>query len=177
MEPRRGGVTIKPWYELDCSVADKEHARCEGYEGALTVMAAYGSRASVIFDLDQDGDLDIVTNELNSEPQIFISNLDEVRDIYFIKIDLAGRKSNRDGLGAKVTIEMSGGEKFTQVQDGKCGYLSQCTLPLYFGLGESGDIQSINVYWPSGHEQTVKEEIKSNQTLRIVEDGSQSPKD
>ena len=177
VEPRRGGVTIKPWYDLDCSVDDKEHARCEGNEGTLTVMAAYGSRASVIFDLDQDGDLDIVTNELNAEPQIFVSNLDEVRDINFIKIDLVGKKSNRDGLGARVTVETSGGEKFTQVQDGKCGYLSQCTLPLYFGLGESGDILNVKVYWPSGHEQTVKEGVELNQTLRIVEDGSQFPKD
>ena len=170
IEPRRHGRTIQPWYELDCSGADKEHARCAGKEGPLTMMAAYGTRASVMFDLDQDGDLDILTNELNSEPQVFISNLTQVRDVQFVKVDLVGTRSNRNGLGAKVVVQTTEGRRLTQVQDGKCGYLSQCVLPLYFGLTPTKGIEKVDIQWPSGHEQTVTEGITLNQTLTMVED-------
>ena len=60
IEPRRAG-TRKPWFTLDCSGADKDHPLCKGHSGRVTVTGTLGSRSSVIFDLDGDGDLDIVT--------------------------------------------------------------------------------------------------------------------
>ena len=114
--------------------ADRKHMACTELSGSLTVMGALGSRASVIFDLDGDGDLDIVTNEFNSEPQVLVSNLAEAKDIRFLKIDLQGTRSNRDGLGARVTVRTTDGRQLTRAQDGKSGYLSQSDLPLYFGL-------------------------------------------
>ena len=87
------------------------------------VWSALGSRTSVIFDLDDDGDLDIVTGEFNSEPMLLVSDLSEKQDIRYLRIKLVGTVSNRDRLGAKVVVRTSEGE-YTKVHDGKSGYLS-----------------------------------------------------
>ena len=173
VEPRRDGKTIKPWFELDCSGADRKHMACTELSGSLTVMGALGSRGSVIFDLDGDGDLDIVTNEFNSEPQVLVSNLAEAKDIRFLKIDLQGTRSNRDGLGARVTVRTTDGRQLTRAQDGKSGYLSQSDLPLYFGLSGM-EVKQIEILWPSGYDQTVTEGIELNRVIKVVEETAES---
>jgi hypothetical protein len=168
VEPRKGGKTVTPWFEVDCSGADKDYLGCIDRTGKFTVLGALGSRSSAIFDLDNDGDLDIVTNEFNSAPQIFTSNLAQKHAIHFVKIDLRGTLSNRNGLGARVTVT-SGGLIITRVQDGKSGYLSQSALPLYFGLGRATQVDRIEVLWPSGIQQTVYKPAVRNAVLQIVE--------
>jgi hypothetical protein len=85
-------------------------------------------------------------------------------------VNLVGNKSNREGLGAKVTVA-SGNLKMMKVQDGKSGYLSQSDFPLYFGLGNSTKIDSIEVLWPSGTRQSVPH-ADPNGVLTIVEGGA-----
>jgi hypothetical protein len=167
VEPRRGGRTHTPWFEVDC---DKEGSRrvCQGHTGKIMVMAPLGSRSSVIFDLDNDGDLDIVTNDFNSEPQVLISNLAQRRKIHWMKVALVGIVSNRNGLGATVRVS-AGGRVLTQWNDGKSGYLSQSVLPLYFGLGDAEKIDRVEVDWPSGRKQVVTDALRLNTTLRITE--------
>ena len=168
VEPRKGGKTMKPWFDVDCFGADENHRDCMGQEGKLTVMGSLASRSSIIVDLDDDGDLDIVTNEFNAEPQVLISNLAQKRKVHFLKVDLVGSKSNRNGLGAVVTL-FAKNLRVTQVQDGKSGYLSQSALPLYFGLGDNNQIDRIEVQWPSGLKQTMEKPPSVNTTIRIVE--------
>lgn len=121
-----------------------------------------------MFNLDNDGDLDIVTNDFNSEPQILISDLAQVKKIHCLKIVLVGTKSNRNGLGATVRLSANG-RTYTQYNEGKSGYLSQSVLPLYFGLGDATKIGRIEVDWPSGHKQVVSKGLQENQTLMITE--------
>ncbi|SPF55865.1 exported hypothetical protein [Candidatus Sulfopaludibacter sp. SbA4] len=168
IEPRRDGRTHTPWFDLDCSGADKESKYCKGQTGKITIMAPLGSRSSVLFDLDNDGDLDLVTNDFNSEPQILVSNLSERRAIHWVKILLAGTASNRDGLGATVRVR-AGGHVYMKYNDGKSGYLSQSSLPLYFGLGDTASVERVEVDWPSGRKQVVTEGLRANDTLRITE--------
>ena len=104
-------------------------------------MAPLGSRSAAIFDLDNDGDLDIVTNDFNSPPQVLVSNLSERQPIHWLKVKLTGTASNRDGLGATVRV-IAGGRTLTKYNDGKSGYLSQSSLPLYFGLGRCAESRS-----------------------------------
>jgi len=134
----------------------------------LGVMAPLGSRASVIFDLDNDGDLDIVTNDFNSAPQVLVSNLSERHRIHWLKVKLTGTTSNRDGLGAFVRVT-SGGHTWMKYNDGKSGYLSQSSLPLYFGLGDSQKIDSVEVHWPSGKKQVVTQNLRTNEVLAVTE--------
>ncbi len=131
VEPRRDGRLGKVWFTLDCSGNDKTNGMCTGKSGLLEVEGSLSSRSSAIFDLDNDGDLDIVTLDFNDRPQVLISNLTERRQIHYLKIKLKGLKSNRDGLGATVKLK-AGDLAWTQYHDGKSGYLGQSSMPLYF---------------------------------------------
>jgi len=168
VEPRRGNRTARPWFELDCSGSDQAHKFCGGQSGRIVIWGAVGTRSSVIFDLDNDGDLDIVTNDLNSEPMVLISNLTQKKSIHYLKVKLIGAKSNRSGLGAKVRVRV-GSRTYTQVLDGKSGYLSQSLYPLYFGLGESKSVDQIEVLWPSSQKQVLFGPIKANSMIEVKE--------
>ncbi|HMB89520.1 MAG TPA: CRTAC1 family protein, partial [Rhodothermales bacterium] len=175
VEPRRNHRMATLWFEVDCG--EKEHPICEetGATGPVDVWGSVGSRTSVIFDLDNDGDLDIVTGEFNDQPMVLISNLSERKpDLHFVKVDLTGTTSNRDGLGATVRV-YADSLTLTQAYDGKSGYLSQSAYPLYFGLGDADTIDHIEVMWPSGRRQTVPGPIATNQLIEVVEEGSTAP--
>ncbi len=169
IEPRRDGLTHTSWFDSDCSGARLGTRPCAGHTGIVTVMASRSSRSSVMFDLDDDGDLDIVTNDFNSEPQVLISDLAQRRPIHWIKIVLEGTASNRDSLGAVVRVH-AGGRVYTKYNDGKSGYLSQSALPLYFGLGDAAKLDRIEVEWPGRGRQIMTEGLQENKTVRIVEE-------
>ena len=174
VEPRRAGRTMIPWFELDAIRADKDHEAVKKvrYRGArVTRVVAWGplgSRSSVIFDLDNDGDLDIVTNDFNSEPMVLISDLANRKQIHYLKVHLTGTKSNRDGLGARVTLR-AGSANYTKVHDGQSGYLSQSLYPLYFGLGDAESVDQVEVLWPSGKRQAVAGPVAMNTVLKVTE--------
>ena len=169
VEPRREGHTAMPWFALDCAGEYATHPDCEGRSGPHVFWGALGSRASALADLDDDGDLDIVTNEFNAPPLLLISDLSEQKaDLNFLKLRLIGTRSNRDGLGAVVSVRTRS-QTYTRVHDGKSGYLSQSLLPFYFGLGPASTVERIEVQWPSGTAQTVAGPIESNQLIEIKE--------
>lgn len=169
IEPRKNNRIEKEFFNLDCSGEDKNHPLCRDRSGTVTVMGATSSRASAAFDLDDDGDLDIITNEWSDRPQVLISNLAIKKKINFLKIKLVGTASNRDGLGATVQVHC-GSKIFTRYHDGKSGYLSQSSMPLYFGLGEASRIDRIEVKWPSGKKQSITEGIPVNAPFTITEE-------
>lgn len=164
VEPRRGGRTAKPWFKLDPQGEDRGNKFVK--ELKLTepteLWGALGSRSSVIFDLDEDGDLDIVTNEFHDGPMVLRSDLAQNRPVHWLKVKLQGSKSNRDGLGAVVTVT-AGGKRYTQVNDGVSGYLSHSVMPLYFGLGDAAAVEKVEVKWPSGGLQ-LEDNVGVNQT-------------
>ena len=169
VEPRRGGRTHTAFTIWECDGADRGKTPCQGRTGKVRGMTTLGSRASVIFDLDGDGDLDIVTSDFNAEPQVLVSDLAQKKpDFSWLQVRLRGTQSNRDGLGAKVVVK-AGGKTLTQWYDGKSGYLSQSSLPLYFGLDGAKVIDSVEVTWPSGIVQTVK--ARPNSTIDVGEKG------
>jgi cytochrome oxidase Cu insertion factor (SCO1/SenC/PrrC family) len=184
VEPRRGGRTAMPWFHQPAGSAQPGS---QSPAGPVTVWGSLSSRSSVIFDLDDDGDLDIVTNEFNAPPLLLISNLGERMKIHFLKVRLVGGmtadakavaptrdpaapgpRSNRDGLGAVVRVRC-GARNFYQVHDGKSGYLSQSSLPLYFGLGDAETVDEIEVTWPSGKRQTLPGPHAANKLVTVRE--------
>ncbi|MCB1043828.1 MAG: VCBS repeat-containing protein [Acidobacteria bacterium] len=170
VEPRP--KTIKPWFAVNCSnAAESGHSICKQTDrpqGTNVVWGTLGSRTSVLFDLDRDGDLDIITGEFNAEPRVLINNLAQKKPIKYLEVTLQGTKSNRDGLGAWVEVATDTG-RMTQFYDGKSGYLSQSLAPLYFGLGNATKVHQITVKWPSGTTQTVRDDISINSNIKIEE--------
>lgn len=169
VEPRTPGHLIKPWFSLDASGEDRDHPMTQGRDGTIVVWSALGSRSSAIFDFDNDGDLDIVTNDFNSQPLVLASNLTEnAPDIRYIKIRLVGSRSNRNAFGATVKVHTETSTQ-TQFHDGKSGYLSQSVLPMYFGLDTAEVVDRIEVAWPSGQATSFDGPFRANQLHTIEE--------
>jgi len=130
VEPRENGRTAIPWFELDMNSPDHMHPMAEEIlkenpeTKIISMWGALGSRLSAIFDIENDGDSDIITNDFHSEPTILVSNLSEKYDsLNYLKIDLDGTTSNRDGLGSIIRVT-AGGKTWTQLYNGKSGYLA-----------------------------------------------------
>jgi hypothetical protein len=171
IEPRRDGRTHVEWMRFDCSRPGTATHQifgplCGSRQGVHTIEGALGTRSAAILDLDGDGDLDIVTSEFHAEPQVLVSDLAQRRAVRRLEVELVGTRSNRDGIGAVVQLT-AGGAVLTRQRDGKSGYLSQSSLPLYFGLGERRP-ERLEVRWPSGAVQTV-EDLPAEGKVTVVE--------
>ena len=119
-------------------------------EPSLSNGAAYA-------DLDNDGDLDIVVNNINDEAFVWINNLrksNQEDSVHYLKINLKGLPGNRKGFGTKVSIHRAGKVQMTE-QFPVRGYYSSVTHNLVFGLGSATLIDSIEVTWPTGYMQTI----------------------
>ncbi|MDQ2657306.1 MAG: VCBS repeat-containing protein, partial [Bacteroidota bacterium] len=121
------------------------------------------SNGAAVADLDGDGDLDIIVNNLEEEAFIY-ENTSPFKNNY-LKIKLQGPEKNTLGLGAKVTLYS---ENEIQYFENKIvrGYLSSCEPVVHFGVGQKLTIDSLKVQWNDGRENVLKE-IKSNQLLVV----------
>ena len=170
VEPRKNGRTAKAYFKLDPSGADKSHQLVKqlSITEPVEIWGALGTRSSALCDLDNDGDIDIITNEFNDSPMVLTSNLSQKKRVHWLKIRLQGTKSNRDGVGATVWVHTAN-KTLPRYNEGRSGYLSQSVCPLYFGLGDATMVEKVVVKWPSGGTQTFDGPIDSNQQIVLVE--------
>ncbi len=167
VEPR--AETMKTAFVLDCDGADSNHPLCRGRSGSLPFAEAKSTRSSVSFDMENDGDLDVITLDMNDRPLFLVSDLSTKKTVQFLKVRLQGTSSNRDGLGATVTVKTAN-RTYTRFHDGKSGYLAQSTAPLYFGLGDETTVQKVSVNWPSGKSQVISTGLTVNSLLEVTEE-------
>ncbi|HKV62202.1 MAG TPA: FG-GAP-like repeat-containing protein [Candidatus Acidoferrum sp.] len=124
------------------------------------------SRSFALVDLDHDGRLEVVLKNRNA-PQIRILR-NMMKDIgNSIAIRLRGQRSNRDAIGAAVTIEAEGRRQTKYLQAGS-GFLSQHSKELFFGVGRAGETVGGSIRWPSGLTQTF-ERLPVNHRIEIQE--------
>jgi hypothetical protein len=119
-------------------------------------------------DYDNDGDLDLVVTANNGAARLLRNENANQND--FLHVRLQGTKSNRDGIGARVTLVTSTGARITRMVKSGSSYLSQSELPVTFGLGKPGKNAPvrIEIIWPGGAKQTV-EGVKANAVVTIRE--------
>jgi len=131
------------------------------------------SRGIATADFDNDGDLDIVVNnnpgdsgraEL-SRATLLRNNVGERRN--WLAVELRGTASNRDAVGASVTVE-AGNEKFTRLVSAGSGFASQQSARLYFGLGDKAQVDVVTVRWPNGRIEKFAKQA-ARQLIRITE--------
>jgi hypothetical protein len=120
-------------------------------------------------DFDNDGDLDLLVTT-NNGPARLLRN-DNANQNDMLRVKTVGTRTNRDGIGAKVMLKTSKGNKvFGMVRTGS-SYCSQSELPLTFGLGkpEEGTTLTLEITWPSGQKDTISN-LKPNQSI-VVQEG------
>jgi hypothetical protein len=120
--------------------------------------AAYG-------DIDNDGDWDVLVTTSNGPAHLYRN--DGGNRNHWIKLKLIGTKSNRNGIGAKITVKSKSGTQTRTIKSGS-SYCSQSELSELIGLGNDSQVDTIQVVWPSG---TIDElaNVKPNQLLIITE--------
>jgi enediyne biosynthesis protein E4 len=134
-------------------------------ESGAVFEQAWVARGMAIGDLDNDGRVDAVVNT-NDGPAHVLHN-ETPTDNHWMLLRFIGHKSNRDGIGAEVTVTTAGGMQMATVTTAS-SYLSASDRRVHFGLGKDDLVKQIEVRWPSGIVQTLKD-VRANQILQIEE--------
>jgi enediyne biosynthesis protein E4 len=139
--------------------------------GGPGITERVAGRGCAFGDFDNDGDIDVVVNTINDAPQLL--RCDSTLKRNWIRVKCVGTKSNRSGIGARVTCRAPGLQPQTQEVRSGGSYLSQNDLRLHFGLNDAATAD-LEVRWPSGAVQTLTQ-IKVNEEIRIVEQSTAAP--
>jgi hypothetical protein len=128
-------------------------------------------RGVAVADFNRDGRLDLVMNNNNETPMLYVNNLRKSGNA--IELKLVGTRSNHDAIGAYVRLT-AGGKIMTRQVEAGSGYASQMMLPVHFGLGSADSVDQIEIRWPSGIVQRIQGQkleamIKRGRELRIEE--------
>jgi hypothetical protein len=129
------------------------------------------SRGCAFGDFDNDGDVDFVVNCVNDSPQLIRSDTSLSNN--WIKVRTIGTKSNRSGIGARLrcVTQVAGDAKpHSQIDEVRSGggYFSQNDLRVHFGLGRAEKVDLLEIRWPSGAVETLKD-VKANQLVYVKE--------
>ena len=140
-------------------------------EAGAGISTPAASRGCAFGDFDNDGDIDVVVNTVNDYPQLL--RCDSKLQNNWIKVRAIGTKSNRSGIGARIvciTHPLGETQPHRQIDEVCSGgsYLSQNDLRVHFGLGKAQRVDVLEIHWPSGHIDTLKE-LKVNQLIFVKE--------
>jgi len=137
---------------------------------ALTAEAGFSAqpprrhRGSACGDFNHDGKLDLVVTALSAPAEIWMN--DSPNENHWLEIALEGTKSNRDGIGARVRV-VAGVTQFNEMTSAT-GYASSSAGPVHFGLGSSKRADELEIRWPSGVVQVLKD-VQVDRILHVKE--------
>jgi hypothetical protein len=133
------------------------------------------SNGGVYVDLDNDGDLDVVVNSINAPALVYRNTLysghKKDKDYNYLRVVLAGEKANIGGTGAKISIHYANGKQQFYEHSAYRGYLSSVEAVAHFGLGAIKKVDSLQVFWPDGSYQLLRD-VQVNQKLVVKKTGA-----
>jgi len=126
------------------------------------------ARGAAYADFDNDGDLDLVITTNNGPARLLRNDNANQNDL--LRVKLVGTRSNRDAIGAKITLTKTNGTKLNAMVKTGSSYLSQSEFPLTFGLGKpaSNSFVNLQVTWPNGARESIPH-VAANQFITIME--------
>ena len=134
-------------------------------EVGLAQLPKRVSRGAAFGDYDNDGDIDIFLNNSN-QPATLLRNEGGNKN-HWLTVQPIGTQSNASGMGTRIVVKAGGLSLLKEVRSG-ASYLSQSDSRVHFGLGKQTEIDTLEIYWQSGHTERFSN-VKSNQILRIKE--------
>ncbi len=130
------------------------------------ITARHSSRGCAFGDFDNDGDIDVVVNNMNEIPSLLRNDGGNKNN--WIKVKLVGTKCNRTAIGARVRVVTGKHSQIDEVHSGT-SVMSQSDLRLHFGVGQAARIDRLEVKWPTTHKTEVFTNLNPNQILVIKE--------
>jgi hypothetical protein len=124
------------------------------------------SRGAAFGDYDEDGDVDVLVNDLDGPPML-LRNDGGAQAGNWVKLHLVGMKSNRNAAGARVSLKAGGSTQIAEVHAGD-SYLSHSDWRVHFGLGSARVVTEVQIRWPNGAIERWRN-LPVNQTHRLVE--------
>jgi hypothetical protein len=122
-------------------------------------------RGCAFGDLDGDGRIDVVVTSLGQDAEVWMNRSE--KSGHWLDIALRGTKSNRDGVGARIKLVTKSGAQYNHMTT-SVGYASSSDGPVHFGLGADSRAESIEIHWPSGIVQTLKD-VDADRILKVTE--------
>jgi hypothetical protein len=131
------------------------------------VTSPAAGRGAAFADLDNDGDIDVIVNNVHAAPDLF--RLESPPGTHWLTVKLVGTRSNRSAIGARVRLVGAGGVQVQEVRGGG-SYYSQNDLRVTFGLGGSTSVERVEVRWPNGFEEHW-DDIEIDRIVTLKEGG------
>ena len=116
-------------------------------------------------DLDNDGDLDLIMNNIDEAAFIYRNDANTLPDRHYLRVKLEGDAKNKAGLGVKLTLKYGGQQQYHDHSVYR-GYKSTVENMVHFGLGKATQADALEVVWPDGRRQTLRN-VKADQVLTV----------
>ncbi len=134
-------------------------------EAGFAAVQPKRHRGSAFGDLNHDGKLDVIVSAISADAEIWMN--DSPGGNHWLEIALQGTKSNRDGIGARIKVVSKRGAQYNHATT-SVGYASSSAGPVHFGLGPDSVADFVEIRWPSGAVQTLKN-VEADRMVKVTE--------